>query len=110
MRADTGKYYYNHFVKGDKKHGLDLVCILNVGDGEGSSGDGIVCEELRDSVKFMSLRNEIYRYEYLQGMPENELLYFSNMVELSRLVPVWSIRRSPDMKLSGLKDAVEGLL
>ncbi len=50
-------------------------------------------EELAGVEKFTSLRNEIYRWEFLQGMPQTEASYFSALALISQSVKVCKVFR-----------------
>lgn len=83
-----GKYFYP--VKGPDggTFTLDQVYILE-------KGEGLVPEftELTGSQKLIALRGEIYRQEYLKGMPENEAGYFLDIVNISNAVRVIRVSR-----------------
>ncbi len=53
----------------------------------------IVFQEIKGAEKVTALRNEIYRLEYLQGMPENELFYFEKLVEISKSIKITKLLR-----------------
>ncbi len=83
-----GKYFYP--VKGTdgENFTLDLVYVLQ-------KGECLAPEftELTGSQKLIALRGEIYRHEYLQGMPENEIGYFLDIVNISSAARVFQVRR-----------------
>jgi len=50
-------------------------------------------------LKFAAMRNEIYRPEYLKGMPENEPVYFGNLVEISNNVRIFRVSRPREIRV-----------
>ena len=68
---------------------------------------GVEFEELSGSSKFTALRNEIYRYEYLQGMPENEPVYFRNLLDICNSVKIFRVLRPEDIRIIDLMKLME---
>ena len=93
----TEKYYYPMDKKQGNRYRLHRVYVIEVTD----NGD-VVFEELSGSSRFATLRNEIYRPEYLQGMPENEPVYFNNLIDLGTHTRVFRIRRSNKVLINEL--------
>lgn len=95
-RVDPGweKFYYPMDEAGGKTVRLDLIYILEIK----TTGD-TEFEELSGSSKFTVLRNEIYRIEFLQGMPENEPVYFQNVVDISNRVRVFRVQRPENIRV-----------
>jgi hypothetical protein len=95
---ETDKYYY-HLVQGKNNLSrLDYVLIL-----EPHNEPEVKYRELTGPEKFTSLRNEIYRFEYLQGMPENEPAYFNQIVDICREVRIILVRRPPQIAIDDLR-------
>ena len=84
---------------------LDNIFIIGV-----SSSGELTAEELNGPGKFAAIRGEIYRGEYLNGMPENEPVYFSNIVKIAERVRVVKIIRPRDIRIAILKKTVEQYL
>ncbi|MBN2863221.1 MAG: hypothetical protein JXN62_08680, partial [Bacteroidales bacterium] len=91
------KYYYPmDTITGDSFR-LDQIYILEI-----SETKEILFNELFGSSKFAALRSEIYRLEYLQGMPLNELVYFKSIVDICNNVRVVRVQRPKEIKISEL--------
>jgi len=101
----TDKYYYPMSGPGGDSTKLEHVFIIEIDD-IGS----VTVEETFGPEKFAAVRGEIYRAEYLQGMPENEAVYFRNIVDISRNVRVFRVRRPSDIRIARLHEVVEGFL
>jgi hypothetical protein len=99
---DTEKFYYPLDNATGSTYKLDQVYILEITDTE-----SIEIEELSGSSKFIAMRSEIYRQEYLKGMPENELVYFRNLVDISNCVRIFRVKRPGDILIRQLMDAVK---
>lgn len=91
------KFYYPINKGTDNIIRLNLVYILVIKD----AGD-VEFEELTGPEKFTALRNEIYRPEYLNGMPENEPVYFGNLVDMCNSVSVIRVSRPPVIHINEL--------
>jgi hypothetical protein len=63
-------------------------------------------EEVTGSDRFSALRGEIYRPEYMKGMPENEPLYFSSLVSLASQTRMIRVRRPMEIRISELHGAI----
>lgn len=102
IHPETEKYYVpmdasaGYFVR------LSTVYILERADGSKAH-----IEEITGPAKFAVLRNEIYRAEYLEGMPENEPVYFKNLVEISNKVRVFRFMRPLKARVTGMKLLME---
>lgn len=97
-----GKYFYH--LKGIDREifSLDQVFMLE-------KGEGLTTEftELTGSQKLVALRGEIYRQEYLKGMPDNEAGYFLDIVNISKVVRVFQVRRPPE---AGVRETTAGMI
>lgn len=98
---ETDKYYYPMGGTAGDTFGLDRVYIIEISDNK-----EVVFEELSGSSKFAALRNEIYRLEYLQGMPENEVLYFEKLIDISNHVSVTRVKRPERFRIKELRALV----
>jgi hypothetical protein len=85
---DTEKYYFPMSGNAGNIYRLDQVYVLEVKD----KGE-ISFAEITGIEKFTALRGEIYRKEYLEGMPENERLYLSYLVDISNNVKIFRVSR-----------------
>jgi hypothetical protein len=73
---------------------LDRIFIISITDGQEVSFN-----EMTGGSKFIALRNEIYRYEYLHGMPSNAPVYFKNLVDISNNARIFCISRPGEIKI-----------
>ncbi len=86
----TDKFYLELEAARGGRYPLHLVITLAVAELAQP-----VCREIEGAAKVAALRNEVYRWEYLQGMPENEAKYFSDLVSAAKVVKVFEVIR-PD--------------
>ena len=96
------KYYYPMYEAAGSAIRLDQVYVLEI-----IKTEAVEFEELSGSLKFSALRNEIYRPEYLKGMPENEPIYFKNLIDISNNVRVIKVRRPGVIKIQELMRLVK---
>jgi hypothetical protein len=101
----TDKYFYPMNSPGGDTAKLEHIFIIEI-DNIGS----VTVEEISGPGKFAVIRGEIYRAEYLQGMPENEAVFFRNIVDISRNVKVFRVRRPSTIRIARLHEVVEGVL
>jgi hypothetical protein len=95
----TDKFYYpvikNNIID---NHRLDVIFIFKI-----SERQEPLIDEITGGLKVLALRNEIYRSEYLRGMPENEVVYFSNLLDIARNTRIFNLGRPLSIKVSSLK-------
>ena len=96
------KYYYPMYEAAGSEIRLDQVYVLEI-----IKTEAVEFEELPGSLKFSALRNEIYRPEYLKGMPDNEPIYFKNLIDISNNVRVIKVRRPSVIKIQELMRLVK---
>jgi hypothetical protein len=95
------KYFYpvaaaeNSFVR------LDLVFFLEISE-EGPA----TAEELTGHLLFNALRGQIYRSEYLQGMIDNEVIYFTDLIAIGNNIRAWSVTRPQDVSIATLTEFI----
>jgi hypothetical protein len=95
---ETDKFYY-HLDQGKNIiFPLDHIFILEL-----CEKPKVKFLELSGSAKFTALRNEIYRYEYLQGMSENEQVYFKQLVDISKEVMIARVFRPAEIAIEKLR-------
>ena len=97
----TEKYYLPVRGADGDAFSLDMVLIIEVG-----SNKRVEFEELNGAHKLTALRGEIYRPEYLQGMPENEPVYFNSLLGISRCSRIIKVRRPEEIRIMDLHDAI----
>jgi hypothetical protein len=94
---ETDKFYFPLEACRSQLGRLDQIYILKVEDRV-----DIRTEELSGFAKFEALRNEIYRFEYLQGMPENEIEYFGILTRICNCVRAFNILRPKEIEINHL--------
>lgn len=93
----TDKFYYDIKSSRQSDHPLDIIIVLAVGEGKTAE-----IEELTGALKVSALRNEIYRWEYLQGMPENEAKYFTDLVNVGKHTVLYEVIRPASISLQDM--------
>lgn len=102
---ETDKFYYPIISYQGIMTKFDRIYIIE------PDGDHVTkIFEITGASKFMSLRREIYRYEYLQGMSENEIVYFRNLADISNNCPIFRITRPVSFKVREIKKVIENHL
>ncbi len=91
---ETEKFYYPLESYKDSTFRLNHIFLLEKHDRSNIDFQGIEGAE-----KIMALRKEIYRLEYMQGMPENEAYYFKNLVEISKNITITKLYRPKDIAI-----------
>jgi hypothetical protein len=96
------KYYYPMYETGGNAIRLNQVYIIEI-----KKTETVEFEELTGSSKFAALRSEIYRPEYLKGMPDNEPIYFKNFIDISNNVRIIKVRRPMEIRVQELMRLVK---
>lgn len=103
------KYYLSMRGGDGGIYRLDRIFIL-----QHSEEREVIFQELTGTHKFAAVRSEIYRPEYLLGMPENVPVYFSQTVDICKHVRVFEVNRPANIMVSELQkvilDKLEGLM
>lgn len=99
---ETEKYYYPMDADKGEINEFDQIYIVGI-----SNEQEVSFTELTGGSKFVTLRNEIYRYEYLQGMPDNESIYFKNIIDLCNRTRVFGITRPENIMILDLMRSIE---
>jgi len=84
---------------------LDLLIVLNYDNNQDLS-----IKELKGAEKFHVVLNQIYRKEYLQGMPSIQERYFPLLVKLCESTSVYTIARPEKLSYSLFLDEIESLI
>ena len=92
------KFYFPMPSDTHKLVSLDLIIRLRVYD-----QPDITIEPLEGIPSFTALRNEIFRGEYLPGMPDSETAYLSQLVAISRVVQVINVYRPRTITIERLR-------
>jgi len=101
----TDKFFFPFKNRGSVTSKLSLIFLIEIKD-----VTEVRIDEIAGPDKFAAVRGEIYRSEYLQGMPENDPVYFRNIVEICKNVKVLRVERSSGIKITSLKDTIEEIL
>ncbi len=102
---DYSKYYLPVKPKSVNSHVLDIIFII-----EKHKNSEVVMEEVQGMNKFEQLRNEIYRWEYLQGMKGTEADYLHKIIDLNLHVKVIKVRRPEDIKIKEMKNELTAFI
>lgn len=95
------KYYFPMMNGMQNKYPLHRVYIIDVVE-EGP----VKIDRIGGTDRFVSLRNEIYRWEYLTAMPDTELKYVTKLLAISRKVQVYRVLRPENVPI----EAMAGIL
>ena len=91
---ETEKFYYPLKSYKDSTFMLNQIFLIEIHE-----ESTIVFQEIKGAEKVTALRNEIYRLEYLDGMPENEAFYFKKLVEVSKSTKITKLFRPKDIPI-----------
>ena len=95
---ETEKFYFPMETYKDSKFPLDQIFLIEPYDAL-----AIKFEEIKGYEKVLALRKEIYRLEYLLGMPENEVFYFDKLAEVSKKIKITKMYRPKEMAIEHTK-------
>ena len=84
---------------------LDLIIILHIYD-----QPDLMIEPLTGIPGFTALRNEIFRREYLQGMPGSETAYLSQLIAIGQAVRVINVYRPEHIAIEKLRAELTQLI
>jgi len=84
----TEKFYFPMEADKGNTHPLHQIFLLEIHD-----QPEVKFEEIIGIEKFTALRNEIYRWEYLEGMPECEACYFNQLTSIGKEVRITKVFR-----------------
>ncbi len=101
--AGTEKYHLPVQTGGRKEYSPGRIYIITPHDGPQAE-----IEEITGHEKFEAVRNEIYRPEYLQGMPGNDRLFFKTVLEICNNAGVFRVKRPPGITAPRLAERVAG--
>ena len=96
---ETDKFYFP--IASYKNSTFPLNHIFLISFHEKSE---IKFQKLTGAEKVTALRNEIYRLEYLHGMPENEVFYFKKLVEMCKSIQVTKLLRPKNIPIEQTKN------
>lgn len=87
IRHDFPKYYYS-MQSIDDQYPLDFIFIVEKHDSK-----SIKISEISGWHKFQELRNEIYRWNYLQAMKQTEVSYLKSIINMSNYAKIIKVCR-----------------
>jgi hypothetical protein len=102
---ETEKFYYPLKSYKDSTFILNHIFLIEIHD-----KSDILFQEIKGAEKVTALRNEIYRLEYLQGMRENEVFYFNNLVKISKTIKITKLLRPKDIPIEQTKNKLKEYL
>jgi hypothetical protein len=102
---ETEKFYYPISSYKESTFILNHIFLIEIHD-----KPEIVFQDITGAEKVTALRTEIYRWEYLLGMPENELYYFKNLVEMSKSIKVTKLFRPNNIAIQQTKNTLKEYL
>ncbi|WP_271424091.1 hypothetical protein [Aequorivita sinensis] len=95
---DYGKFYLPVDSEITQPYPLHLIFIIEKHDDK-----EVKFTKLEGIERFTALRNEIYRWEYLQGMAASEAKYLKNLINISTNVKVIQVFRPEEIKIDTLR-------
>ena len=99
---DWAKFYFPMKSVSEETVALHHIFVLHVHD-----QPDVSVRPLAGIEKFAALRNELYRGEYLRGMPESEADYLTQLILLSQHVSVTKISRPAEIPIEQLRAILE---
>ena len=105
IMPEREKFYFPMIPNTDTLIPLGLIIILHVYD-----QPGVRIEPLTGVVGFTALRNEIFRGEYLPGMPGSETAYLSQLIAIGQMVRVINVYRPRHITIEQLRAELTQLI
>jgi GTPase SAR1 family protein len=99
INQDYQKFYLPVDSNRSEPYSLNLVFII-----EKHEKDEVRFLEMEGIERFTALRNEIYRWEYLQGMKESETSYLNYLINISSNVKVIKVFRPENIEIETLRN------
>lgn len=100
--SDYNKYYLPVESQNTQAYTLDFIFII-----EKHEGSEVKIEELTGVDKFQHLRNEIYRWEYLQGMKKTEANYLKKLLDINIHVRTFKVVRPETIEIGRMRTILE---
>lgn len=98
---ETEKFYFPLSSNKESHFALEHIFLLDIHD-----NSSIIIKEVNGVEKIMALRKEIYRLEYMFGMPENESLYFKDLAAICNLTKVTKLSRPKHIPIQHTQQAI----
>lgn len=102
VMPEREKFYFPMESRKGANIPLDYIFVLDI-----QETPGILMRELHGIDKFVALCNEVYRREYLRGMPESEATYVEQLISVSRTIPITKVSRHTQSSIGEVKDQLE---
>ena len=102
IRPDYRKYYLRMGKSTNEMNPLNLIYVLSLND-----GNEAIISEISGSSKFPALYNQIYRREYLKGMPEIEKKFFDDLIKTCNEVRVFNLARPEKIAVTDLMEVLK---
>ena len=102
---ETEKFYFPLFSHKESHFALDHIFLLEIHD-----SPSISIKEVDGVEKIMALRKEIYRLEYMFGMPENESSFFKDLTAMCNFTKVTKLSRPKQIPIQETQQAIEDYL
>jgi len=88
IEPETEKFYFPMNADNGNTHPLHQIFLLEIHD-----QPEVKFQEITGVEKFTELSKEIYRWEYLEGMPDCETVYFKQLSDISKDTIVTKVLR-----------------
>jgi hypothetical protein len=102
IMPDWEKFYLPMPSKKGTRVSLDHIFILDIHE-----RTDICLRKVEGLDKFTVLRNEVYRKEFLRGMPESESEYLRQIVYMASTIPVTKVSRHESSSIELVKSELE---
>jgi hypothetical protein len=100
IQEDTDKFYFPMKKEPARLYQLDQVFILEIHD-----PPGVEFEVLKGVEKLTILRNQVFRMELLQGMPDNGILFFHQLADIGSKLKITRVKRPARIPINDLMAA-----
>lgn len=102
ISSDYHKFYFPIEQPKNFVYPLDIIFIL-----EKHQQNEVNIEEILGIKKFEHLRNEIYRWEYLQGMKTTEVRYLKKIIDLNANLRAFKVSRPENIEIEVMRTKLE---
>lgn len=98
IEPETEKYYFPMDSDKGKLFPLNRIFLLEIHD-----QPEVLVQEITGLEKFTALRNEIYRWEYMEGMKDSEANYFKQLINISNNIQLVKVFRPETFEIDALR-------
>jgi hypothetical protein len=99
------KYYLSIDAENQENCPLDTIFILGI-----NSTETTKIELISGIDTFTSLRNQIYRWEYLPGMKQSEKRYLADIMKIIASTNIYLVSRPIEIEIESLKQILEDFI